>query len=270
MAKLKDLAGLAALGALGYQLSQKDQGQTDNDTLANANRISRMSDDSNTLARVNSNISPGQNAVDDTNAGVLNAISKPKMAADTSADSTTANAYPLGVMGGSRQKTAAKPAAKLAAKRMSDAQSDMLAKAGRDVTDAQNYGNESIRPVTPDMGSKSPAGNRNPRTGRPMPFSDTAPTSTRTARPLPPGARFVPGFGAVDENDNIIPGYMGGYNPDAATSGTSSRNPRTGRQMTTFKKGGSVKKMASGGMTSSASKRGDGIATKGKTRGKLC
>ena len=40
-----------------------------------------------------------------------------------------------------------------------------------------------------------------------------------------------------------------------------------------FKKGGSVKKMASGGMTSkvsSASSRGDGIATKGKTRGKVC
>ena len=32
--------------------------------------------------------------------------------------------------------------------------------------------------------------------------------------------------------------------------------------------GGKVKKMASGG--SSASKRADGIATKGKTRGKMC
>ena len=36
-----------------------------------------------------------------------------------------------------------------------------------------------------------------------------------------------------------------------------------------FKKGGKVKKMASGGMTSSASKRGDGIASKGKTRCKM-
>jgi len=36
-----------------------------------------------------------------------------------------------------------------------------------------------------------------------------------------------------------------------------------------MKKGGAVK-MASGGMTSSASRRGDGIATKGKTRGKIC
>ena len=38
----------------------------------------------------------------------------------------------------------------------------------------------------------------------------------------------------------------------------------------TLKRGGAVKKMASGGMTSSASRRGDGIATKGKTRGKIC
>jgi hypothetical protein len=38
-----------------------------------------------------------------------------------------------------------------------------------------------------------------------------------------------------------------------------------------YKKGGAVKKkMASGGMTSSASKRADGIASKGKTRGKIC
>jgi hypothetical protein len=37
-----------------------------------------------------------------------------------------------------------------------------------------------------------------------------------------------------------------------------------------MRRGGAVKKMASGGMTSSASKRADGIATKGKTRGKIC
>jgi hypothetical protein len=41
-----------------------------------------------------------------------------------------------------------------------------------------------------------------------------------------------------------------------------------------FKKGGAVKakKMASGGMTAKASpaRRGDGIAQRGKTRGKMC
>jgi hypothetical protein len=37
-----------------------------------------------------------------------------------------------------------------------------------------------------------------------------------------------------------------------------------------MKKGGAVKKMASGGKTSSASSRGDGIAQRGKTRGRMC
>jgi hypothetical protein len=40
------------------------------------------------------------------------------------------------------------------------------------------------------------------------------------------------------------------------------------KQPTLMKKGGVVNKMASGGMT--ASSRADGIATKGKTRGKIC
>ena len=37
-----------------------------------------------------------------------------------------------------------------------------------------------------------------------------------------------------------------------------------------MKRGGAVKKMASGGSVSSASSRGDGIAQRGKTRGKMC
>jgi len=40
--------------------------------------------------------------------------------------------------------------------------------------------------------------------------------------------------------------------------------------VTAKKRGGAVKKYASGGMVSSASRRADGIATKGKTRGRMC
>ena len=53
---------------------------------------------------------------------------------------------------------------------------------------------------------------------------------------------------------------------DYYESGKAQIDKQEGR----FKRGGAVKKMASGGMTSSASKRADGIATKGKTRGKMC
>jgi hypothetical protein len=57
--------------------------------------------------------------------------------------------------------------------------------------------------------------------------------------------------------------------------GGGSGKPRfdeEGVSVEAFKRGGKVKKMASGGMTSkvsSASKRADGIAVKGKTRGKM-
>ena len=55
------------------------------------------------------------------------------------------------------------------------------------------------------------------------------------------------------------PGY------DAAAS--SLRRNIGGDDFTIMKKGG-MTKMASGGMT--ASRRGDGIASRGKTRGKIC
>jgi hypothetical protein len=55
----------------------------------------------------------------------------------------------------------------------------------------------------------------------------------------------------------------------SGTSDTRSVNERI-RNAFGMKKGGTVKKMASGGSVSSASKRADGIAVKGKTRGKMC
>jgi len=67
-----------------------------------------------------------------------------------------------------------------------------------------------------------------------------------------------------------------GLDPDniSAAEAANIRNTLGGSDFTLgMKKGGKVKvkpkKMASGGMTGSASKRADGIATKGKTRGKM-
>jgi len=53
-----------------------------------------------------------------------------------------------------------------------------------------------------------------------------------------------------------------------STTDTRSINQRI-REKFGMRSGGATK-MASGGMTSSASKRADGIAVKGKTRGKMC
>ena len=61
---------------------------------------------------------------------------------------------------------------------------------------------------------------------------------------------------------------------ESARSGSGTTDTRSVSQRLRaafgMNKGGSTAKMASGGMTSSASKRADGIATKGKTRGKMC
>ena len=53
------------------------------------------------------------------------------------------------------------------------------------------------------------------------------------------------------------------YMPPPTPGGGAGR----GTSNMAMKKGGKVKKMSSGG---SASSRADGIATKGKTRGKMC
>jgi hypothetical protein len=65
------------------------------------------------------------------------------------------------------------------------------------------------------------------------------------------------------------PNYM---NPPAVQKGfvpgTLSSNPFAPKP-SGMKKGGKVKKYASGGSVSSASKRADGCATKGKTKGRI-
>lgn len=54
-------------------------------------------------------------------------------------------------------------------------------------------------------------------------------------------------------------------NPDAVRGEQYGRGAPDG-----MKRGGRVKKMASGGKVSSASSRGDGIAKRGKTKGRVC
>lgn len=64
-----------------------------------------------------------------------------------------------------------------------------------------------------------------------------------------------------------------GLNPDDMSATTSSllRKNMGGDDFSLpLKKGGMAKRYAAGGSVSSASRRADGIATKGKTRGKMC
>jgi len=65
--------------------------------------------------------------------------------------------------------------------------------------------------------------------------------------------------GAAKAGSKGVPKKQLGYKKDSDVTDVTAK-----------KRGGSVNKYASGGMTSSASRRADGIATKGKTRGKMC
>ena len=65
--------------------------------------------------------------------------------------------------------------------------------------------------------------------------------------------------GAAKAGSKGVPKKQLGYKKDSDVTDVTAK-----------KRGGAVKKYASGGMVSSASKRADGIASKGKTRCKIC
>jgi len=85
----------------------------------------------------------------------------------------------------------------------------------------------------------------------------------------------VSGKEMVDKQDEATrrDKTMAAYTPrrDANAAAREQLSSGTGDEAgNAMKHGGKVKKMASGGSVSSASKRADGIASRGKTRGKMC
>jgi len=72
-----------------------------------------------------------------------------------------------------------------------------------------------------------------------------------------------------DEGRYAAPGYgdQGQFAGGSGSGGSKPRDEELNAGASAMKKGGKVKKMANGG---SASSRADGIAVKGKTRGKMC
>jgi hypothetical protein len=213
MAKAKNLAILAGLAGLAYANRDKlfggkgkDKGKSEssgmtteqNDELATVNRISKMSDDSDTLARVNREESSG---VPKTKSDVLKAITAPKTAPNDQAGNQ-------GVIASSKPSSTSKPKPKRTG--MTGAQNTALANANKGMSQAS---------ITAAKDEDARLGN------------------IKAARD-----------------------YNRGRDMEREILNNMITNPP-------MKKGGMVK-MASGGMT--ASRRADGIATKGKTRGKMC
>lgn len=83
------------------------------------------------------------------------------------------------------------------------------------------------------------------------------------------GKAMVDKQDAIAQRDASMKNYVPLRDPNASARAALSRgnSDEAGNPM---KRGGAVKKMASGGSVSSASSRADGIAQRGKTRGKMC
>jgi len=75
-----------------------------------------------------------------------------------------------------------------------------------------------------------------------------------------------------EEGEYAVPGYGDQGQFAGGSGGSKPRDEELNAGASAMKRGGKVKKMVSGGMTSkvsSASRRADGIATKGKTKGRF-
>jgi hypothetical protein len=106
------------------------------------------------------------------------------------------------------------------------------------------------------------------------PGTIAARTAYGVARPVV-GAALKKAF----SEDGLLPTFNRAEDPRPSTFETLSPENQAASQRYRsayddrpgpMKKGGMVKKMASGGKVSSASKRGDGIAQRGKTKGRMC
>ena len=113
----------------------------------------------------------------------------------------------------------------------------------------------SVKKISREEGEQIAAKSRAITAGPPRSLSDPRPLSgTSISDMLPSAARNVGGDAAKAAQEK---------------RDTSQKDFAKDTVVEGNKKGGVIKKMASGGMAS-ASRRGDGIAQRGKTRGKMC
>jgi hypothetical protein len=133
---------------------------------------------------------------------------------------------------------------------MSGAQNDALAKA--------NQSTKKPTPATNAAATSTPAAKTTPA-AKPVP---AAQGSTRVPTPEQAAANRQGLYDKVKSVGSSVVDYVKNFETPA------ERRSREAKESSGMKKHGGSVKMASGGMT--ASRRGDGIASRGKTRGKIC
>lgn len=296
MAKAKDLAALAGLAGLAYAMRNKgDSSKTDGKS-GETTPSKKDADDNNTLARANREESSGLST---TKNSVVSAITSPKAASNDKAGNQGV-IPPTSGMNPKPMIRRNKPAPETITTRKDPREAEAGMSRGTRTTSTAGAGRGSVNPPSvsaTDARSAEAGMSRGTRTtstagaGRgsvnPPNVSATDPRSaesgmsrgTRTTSTAGAGRGFVnpPAPKPADPRSaeagmsrgtrTTAPPFKGGqkgYDEAGNFMGGQRGFDEAGNPM---KKGG-MTKMASGGMT--ASRRADGIATKGKTRGKIC
>ena len=292
MAKAKNLAALAGLAGLAYAMSNKGKDKEKGTTDSNPTRPARpeptetrlkssaesiaaadKSDKSTSISTKGAagTTTPGPDKsvpnldVKPTPVKPRNVVSGsdlPPAPKTPAADNTTAAAIPSGIMGGARQRTNTVSSSAEGMKNYKPRRTPatLMASGGRTVSKKElEESGLSLRDfLNKEKGLTRKAPEGTTREYKPRDASDQASKKSTSAESgASRGSRNFAGSGR---------GESGGANSDSLSRFNAGKEgyDEAGNPM---KRGGAVK-MASGGMT--ASRRADGIAQRGKTRGKMC
>jgi hypothetical protein len=248
MARRKDLTALAALGTLGYMLSKKGDKASDKKdekpTTAAAERrpaADKVDSESPVISAetIKRNTS-GMDVQDEF--GMVNKRLK--------RNPDTGELYDTEVTAPSK-KPAASPAKPTVPKKVT----------------ASSLGNDDYSPSTPKASTSPSLGNDDYSPSTPKASKLSAATAAKPASSsrVPTSEQAAANRSAAMDKIKGVGSSIGDYFGNLTSTSRYMKKKPEGE----YRHGGKVKKMASGGMTSSASKRADGIATKGKTRGKM-
>lgn len=248
MARRKDLTALAALGTLGYMLSKRGDKKDDK-------KAEMPSLESLPVARPSMKPNP------------LIAAGEEQGKEQPSGDASLAEKYASRPRNPEAEQEADNPRKTPSKPTASKPAASKPAKA---TTSRINRDYEAEQQADNPIGSRSMVGVPGTLDRRGITSETRVPRATPNEPPVQTGRR------EDEEAEKMAPIDVTKYSLEQRRKMRSDRAPTDYRPVNErfgMKKGGSVKKMASGGMTSnvsSASKRADGIATKGKTRGKIC
>ena len=250
MARRKDLTALAALGTLGYMLSKRGDKKDDK---KDDKKIETPSLENLPVARPSMKPNPSATAAEEQG--------KLKDSAYMAEYYASKPLNPQAVRDADNPRVSS-PASKPTA----SASKPAASKPAKATTSRINRDYEAEQQADNPIGSRSMVGVPGTLDRRGITSETRVPRATPNEPPVQTGRR------EDEEAERMAPIDVTKYSLEQRRKMRSDRAPTDYRPVNerfNMKKGGKVKKMASGGMASSASKRADGIATRGKTKCKM-